>query len=105
MGRLRTPKDTRDTAASQIQKAMVSARQVKVSLSDTGVQDASTASIRAALSELGRQLRKKEKKSEVEVQRQLNEELDRLLGVDSKVEDRINPLLGMKSKGFASALT
>jgi hypothetical protein len=65
----------------------------------TGIRDAGLQSIIDTLIEMGKQLRKVQpgetRKPEVEVQKQLHEELDKLL-LHRPAEDWINPLLGMR---------
>lgn len=69
-----------------------------MSVADTGVRDASIEPVVAALLGFGKQLRKRNGGSSLDVQLKLDQELERLLGIDTSVEDRINPLLGMKGK-------
>ncbi len=81
---------------------------MKLGVSRTGVSDAGLSPIVTVLTELGKKLRKHSPAINEddnaplssEIQLRLQKELEELLGKDGKVEDWVNPLLGMRSMIF-----
>lgn len=99
-GNIRTPEETANTVRQQFETAMLSgaSEKVKNSMSSTGIRDTASASILNTLLELGKKLRKRVAGSpaipENEVRIAIEKEFEQLLQ-GGKLDDAINPLLGM----------
>ncbi|KAG1728357.1 hypothetical protein EDD22DRAFT_742551, partial [Suillus occidentalis] len=99
-GNLRTPEGTAANIREQFEMALKpgATEKIKNLVSTTGVRDTASNSIMNTLVELGKKLRKRtvgtQAKSEAEVTAALEREFEELLQGD-KLEDTLNPLLGM----------
>ncbi|KAG1892235.1 hypothetical protein F4604DRAFT_1875644 [Suillus subluteus] len=99
-GNIQTPEETANKVRQQFETAMLSgaSEKVKNSMSSTGIRDTASASVLNTLLELGKKLRKRTAGSpalpENEVRIALEKEFEQLLQ-GGKLDDAINPLLGM----------
>lgn len=108
-GNLRTPEGTAANIREQFEMALKpgATEKIKNLVSTTGVRDTASNSIMNTLVELGKKLRKRtvgtQAKSEAEVTAALEREFEELLQGD-KLEDTLNPLLGMNGQFFSESL-
>ena len=95
------PEDTRSQIKHQIWLSMLSGgtEKVRSAISQSGIRDAATSAIVNRLLELGKALQRKTAGKptlpEADITAHLQNELDALLGGQS-IDDRINPLLGIR---------
>lgn len=95
-GQLRTSEETKATILEQLR---LSTRKggtdkVKKSVTETGISDASCASVIESLLEMGKQLRKhRAYATEADIQRMLEEELEKHM-----LRDPINPLIWLRGE-------
>ncbi|KAF8871236.1 hypothetical protein BD779DRAFT_1478341 [Infundibulicybe gibba] len=98
---MRKPEETAEEACRQVRLSMMpnGSEKMKTAMSTNGVHDSTTDAIVASLIEMGKRLRTKPapgtpRLPESEVQRQLEQQLETLLG-NRSLNEAINPLLGM----------
>jgi hypothetical protein len=104
-GNIQTPEETANKVQQKFETTILSGalEKVKNSMLSTGIQDTASASILNTLLELGKKLRKCTAGSlalpENKVRIVLEKEFEQLLQ-GGKLDDAINPLLGMHGQSF-----